>query len=215
MKHNRCNVVAIPFIRKYQFTLINIHVPIKSETIVHELRRNVVDLSHGCWRRWKSPFDRMKFRAECNSVRSLISKAESFFQSCNWIKCQSLHTLETHESYMPILAHPGNPSIQFFIKILQTHFVGPILTNLVNLSFWRNFLSSSKQASFQKTTSIHWSTDTSLSTDDLTTFDQFQTSTSFPECSKKPPTVNLTCPLTRCFFPVCLPDLSFYCNYSS
>ena len=30
-----------------------------------------------CWRRWKSPFDRKKFRAQCNSVRSLISKAKS------------------------------------------------------------------------------------------------------------------------------------------
>ena len=34
-----------------------------------------------CWRRWKSPFDRMKFRAQCNSVRSLISKAKSSFLS--------------------------------------------------------------------------------------------------------------------------------------
>ena len=34
-----------------------------------------------CWRRWKSSFDRMKFRAQCNSVRSLISKAKSSFLS--------------------------------------------------------------------------------------------------------------------------------------
>ena len=34
-----------------------------------------------CWRRWKSPFDRIKFRAQCNSVRSLISKAKSSFLS--------------------------------------------------------------------------------------------------------------------------------------
>ena len=75
---------------------------------------------------------------------------------------------------MPILAHPGNPSIQFFIKILQTYFLGPILTNLVNLSLsggisYRHpnklFL-----ASFRKTTYIHWSTDPSLSTDDLNNF---------------------------------------------
>ena len=31
------------------------------------------------WRRWKSPFDRKKFRAQCNFVRSLISKAKSNF----------------------------------------------------------------------------------------------------------------------------------------
>ena len=43
---------------------------------------NAVDLSDvGCWRRWKSPFDRMKFRAHCNFVRSLISKAKSSFLS--------------------------------------------------------------------------------------------------------------------------------------
>ena len=29
------------------------------------------------WCRWKSPFDRKKFRAQCNFVRSLISKAKS------------------------------------------------------------------------------------------------------------------------------------------
>ena len=46
MEHNRYNVVAMLFIRKYQFTLIYIHAPIESETIVHGLlRRNVVDLS--------------------------------------------------------------------------------------------------------------------------------------------------------------------------
>ena len=45
MEHNRCNVVAMLFIRKYQFTLVYIHAPIESETIVYGLRRNVVDLS--------------------------------------------------------------------------------------------------------------------------------------------------------------------------
>ena len=34
-----------------------------------------------CWRRWKSPFDRKKFWAQCNSVGSLISKAKSSFLS--------------------------------------------------------------------------------------------------------------------------------------
>ena len=34
-----------------------------------------------CWCRWKSPFDRKKFRAQCNSVRTLISKAKSSFLS--------------------------------------------------------------------------------------------------------------------------------------
>ena len=52
MKHNQCNVLAMNFIRKYQFTLINIHALIKSEIIVYELiaqfaepRNNAVDLS--------------------------------------------------------------------------------------------------------------------------------------------------------------------------
>ena len=36
-EHNQCNVLAMHFIRKYQFTLIYIHAPIKSEIIVHEL----------------------------------------------------------------------------------------------------------------------------------------------------------------------------------
>ena len=159
---------------------------------------------------------------------------------------------------MPILAHPENPSTQFFIRILQTHFqslpmhpplpthtssktnlnafapnfchlillirfffylprlrswsiyipapvteiykltsaseskqyslysililffklcfndVGPILTNLVNLSFSGGISPSSlKQAlvqPFLKTISIHLSTDPSLSTDDLSNF---------------------------------------------
>ena len=31
------------------------------------------------WLRWKSPFDRKKLRANCNVVRSLISKAKSIF----------------------------------------------------------------------------------------------------------------------------------------
>ena len=37
LKHNPFNVLAMLFIRKYQFTLIYIHAPIKSEIIVHEL----------------------------------------------------------------------------------------------------------------------------------------------------------------------------------
>ena len=108
-------------------------------------------------------------------------------------------------NHMPILAHPENPSIQFFIKILQTYFLGPILTNIVNLTlsggiFYRHPNKLLSSLSFKNPP---------LSTDPLihlyplmisTTFVQFQTSTSFPECSKRPPTFNLTCPLTRCFF---------------
>ena len=119
---------------------------------------------------------------------------------------------------MPILAHPGHPSIQFFIEILLTYFLDRILTNLVNLSLsGDNFSSSSKQAlvqpPFEKPPLF---TDLLIHLYPLmilTTFVQFQTSTSFPECSKRPPTFNLTCPLTHCFLPNCLPDLSFYWNY--
>ena len=125
--------------------------------------------------------------------------------------------MENHESYanprtpwtpmnhMPVLAHPGNPSTQFIIKILQTYFLGPILTNLVNLSlsggiFYRHpnkLLSSlfSKNHYPYIYPLIHL-----YPLMISTTFVEFQTSTSFPECSKKPPTFNLTCPLTRCFF---------------
>ena len=44
----------------------------------------------------KSPFDRMKFRAQCNSVRSLIFQSQIlvFVQSCNRIIRQPSHTLE-------------------------------------------------------------------------------------------------------------------------
>ena len=117
-----------------------------------------------CWRRWKSLFDRMKFRAECNSVRSLISKAESFFPILYLNQMPILAHPGTNKSnanprtpwkpmnHMPILAHPENPSIQFSIKILQTYFLGPILTNLVNLSLSGGFFiviqTSSCPASF-------------------------------------------------------------------
>ena len=132
-----------------------------------------------------SSFDRMEFRAECNSVRSLISKAESFFQYCTWIKCQSSHTLETRGykpmNQMPILAHPGNPwIISQSLHTLKTHQYNSSskslkLTSLVQSSqtlsislFLEDFFivirTSSCPASF------HWSTDPSLSTDDLNNF---------------------------------------------
>ena len=90
--------------------------------------------------------------------------------------------------------------------------VGPILTNLVNLSLSEGiFPSSFKQALIQpllKTISIKKNY---LSTYPLihlyplmisATFVQFQTSTSFPKCSKNslPPTFDLTCSLTLCLF---------------
>ena len=85
--------------------------------------------------------------------------------------------------------------------------LGPILTNLVNLTLSGGiFPSSFKQALVQPLLKKP-----SLSTYPLihlyplmiaTTFVQFQTATSFPKCSKKslPPTFNLTCPLTLCLF---------------
>ena len=73
-------------------SILDIHAPIKSKTVVQrphtpwinpeilQAKRERSRLER-CWRRWKSPFDRMKFRAQCNSVRSLISKAKSSFLS--------------------------------------------------------------------------------------------------------------------------------------
>ena len=55
------------------------HTPwINPEILQAKLERSRLER---CWRRWKSPFDRKKFRAQCNSVRSLISKAKSSFLS--------------------------------------------------------------------------------------------------------------------------------------
>ena len=73
-------------------SILDIHTPIRSKTVVQrphtpwinpeilQAKRERSRLER-CWRRWKSPFDRMKFRAQCNSVRSLISKAKSSFLS--------------------------------------------------------------------------------------------------------------------------------------
>ena len=88
-------------------SILDIHAPIRSKTVVQrphtpwinpeilQAKRERSRLER-CWRRWKSPFDRMKFRAQCNSVRSLISKAKSsfFVQSCNRNIWQPPHTLE-------------------------------------------------------------------------------------------------------------------------
>ena len=71
-------------------SILDIHAPIKTKTVVQrphtpwinpeilQAKRERSRLER-CWRRWKSPFDRKKFRAQCNSVRSLISKAKSSF----------------------------------------------------------------------------------------------------------------------------------------
>ena len=69
-------------------SILDIHAPLKSKTVVlrphtpwinpeilvAKRERSRLERS---WRRWKSPFDRKKFRAQCNFVRSLISKAKS------------------------------------------------------------------------------------------------------------------------------------------
>ena len=63
--------------------LLDIHAPLKSKIVVlrphtpwinpeilaAKRERSRLERS---WRRWKSPFDRKKFRAQCNFVRSLI-----------------------------------------------------------------------------------------------------------------------------------------------
>ena len=73
-------------------SILDIHAPIKTKTVVQRPHTPWIDPEilqakrersrlERCWRRWKSPFDRKKFRAQCNSVRSLISKAKSSFLS--------------------------------------------------------------------------------------------------------------------------------------
>ena len=71
-------------------SILDIHAPLKSKIVVlrphtpwinpeilaAKRERSRLERS---WRRWKSPFDRKKFRAQCNFVRSLISKAKSNF----------------------------------------------------------------------------------------------------------------------------------------
>ena len=127
------------------------------------------------------------WNSEPNSTQSdlLFPKPNPVFQSCNWIKCQSLLTLETHQY---------NSSSKFFefnslVQSSQT---------LSIFLFLEEFLASSKQALVQPLFNKP-----PLSTDPLIhlyplmisrTFVQFQTTTSFPECSKQPPTFNLTCP---------------------
>ena len=223
-----------------------------------------------CWRRWKSPFDRKKFRAQCNSVRSLISKAKSSFLS-NLVTESSTNprtlwkTLNTILHRNPSNSFPESPDasslantfLDFFkdkidrirTKFLPSHSpdpflfppapppkminfipatlaeiyklisaseskqcpldsiptfllklcfneLGPIITNLVNLSLSEGiFPSSFKQALVQPLLKKP-----SLSTDDLNNFRPIQTSSSFPKFSKKSllPAFNLTCLLTHC-----------------
>ena len=129
-----------------------------------------------------------------------------------WIICQSSHTLETHESYanpctpwkpmnhMPIQSlhtletHQYNSSSKSFKFNSLVQFSQTLSISLFLEEFLSVIQTSSCPASFQKAP---------LSSDPLihlyplmisTTFVQFQTTTSFPECSKQPPTFNLTCP---------------------
>ena len=73
-------------------SILDIHAPIKTKTVVQrphtpwinpeilQAKREAVDLSD-VGVAGSPPFDRKKFRAQCNSVRSLISKAKSSFLS--------------------------------------------------------------------------------------------------------------------------------------
>ena len=262
-------------------SILDIHAPIKTKTVVQrphtpwinpeilQAKRERSRLER-CWRRWKSPFDRKKFRAQCNSVRSLISKAKSSFLS-NLVTESSANprtlwkTLNTilhrnpsnslpespdasslantfldffkdkidrirtkfspSHSPDPFLFPPAPPpklinfipatlteiyklisaseskqcpldSIPTFLLKLCFNELGPIITNLVNLSLSEGiFPSSFKQALVQPLLKNHL-----YPLMISTTFVQFQTSTSFPKFSRKllPPAFNLTCLLTHC-----------------
>ena len=90
---------------------------------------------------------------------------------------------------------PLDPISTFLLKLCFNE-LGPIITNLVNLSLSEGiFPSSFTQALVQPLLKKP-----SLSTDDLNNFVRFQTLTSFPKFSKKllPPAFNLTCLLTLC-----------------
>ena len=263
-------------------SILDIHAPIKSKTVVQrphtpwinpeilQAKRERSQLER-CWRRWKSPFDRMKFRAQCNSVRSLISKAKSSFLS-NLVTQSSDNprtlwkTLNTilhrnpsnslpespdasslantfldffkdkierirtkflpSDSPDPFLFPPAPPpklinfipatlteihklisssenkqcpldSIPTFLLKLCFNELGPIITNLVNLSL---FLKESFHRHSNKLLSSLFSKNHLYPLMISTTFVQFQTSTSFPKFSKKllPPAFNLTCLLTLC-----------------
>ena len=262
-------------------SILDIHAPIKTKTVVQrphtpwinpeilQAKRERSRLER-CCRRWKSPFDRKKFRAQCNSVRSLISKAKSSFLS-NLVTESSTNprtlrkTLNTilhrnpsnsfpespdasslvntfldffkdkidrirtkfliSHSPDPFLFPPAPPpkminfipatlaeiyklisaseskqcpldSIPTFLLKLCFNELGPIITNLVNLSLSEGiFPSSFKQALVQPLLKNHL-----YPLMISTTFVQFQTSSSFPKFSKKSllPAFNLTCLLTHC-----------------
>ena len=216
-----------------------------------------------------SPFDRKKFRAQCNSVRSLISKAKSSFLS-NLVTESSTNprtlwkTLNTilhrnpsnsfpespdasslantfldffkdkidrirtkwlpSHSPDPFLFPPAPPpkminfipatlaeiyklisaseskqcpldSIPTFLLKLCFNELGPIITNLVNLSLKEFFHRHSN-----KLLSSLFSKNHLYPLMISTNFVQFQTSSSFPKFSKKLllPAFNLTCLLTHC-----------------
>ena len=128
-----------------------------------------------CWRRWKSPFDRMKFRAQCNSVRSLISKAKSLFLS-NLVtesSTKSSHTLENpqHSLKWVLQTHFQSPQMH---HPLPTHTFLSTCQHISNLNFISKILEKVVASRIQPV---------------------FQ--------------------LIVFFYPICLPDLSFYWNYSS
>ena len=131
------------------------------------------------------------------------------------IICQSSHTLETHESY----ANPCTPW-----KLINTI----LHQNPSNLLPWFNphkscqclFLeeffiiiqTSSCPASFQKTTSFHWFTDLSLSTDYPNNFRPISNLNFISRMLKKASYIQSYLSSNSLIFPICLLDLSFYWN---
>ena len=201
----------------------------ESETIVHGLRRNVFDLSDNVFSltAWNSEPNATQsdpsflkpnpFFQSCNWIKcSILAHPGN-----PWIICQSVHTLETHQysmpiikhpdkpmNHMPILAHPGNPSIQFFIKhpVKSNSLVQSSQTLSISLSLEEFFIviqTSCCPASSKKNTSIHWSTDPSLSTDDLNNFRPISNLNFISRMLKKASHIQSHLSSNSFFFPIC------------
>ena len=137
--------------------ILDIHTPIKIKTVVQrphtctpwinpkilQVKRERSRLER-CWRRWKSPYDRLKFRAQCNSVRSLISKAKSSFLSS--LVTESSANPSTHQKTINTILHrnpsnscPESPDASSLANTFLDFFkdkINRIRTKLYHLILW-------------------------------------------------------------------------------